>query len=413
MPEKPTSPQRRGRGPGRRHAETHDGEPIIITSAADLRKVCKELREVGTFAFDTEFVMEDVFRPEVCVVQLATETMTAILDPFEVRDLHCVWELIGDPAIEVVVHAGMEDLAICFEQGGVTPQNVFDCQIACGLVKSDYPLSLARLARFLLGVRLKKSQTLTDWRKRPLSEAQVRYAADDVRYLPAARRELGRKLLKHKRTAWAAEEMARFSKPETYVRGTVESVLKLKGAGGLDGEGLAIAHELLAERAKLAARYNRPARAVVRDHLLIEIARHRWTDPAQIKTLRGLNLRAQAVDALAQAVRRASALPPEEWPTPTPPSDETEREAALALLASAIIHGYCAEADIAHQLVAAKKDVRIFVRALVRGEDCPAGVALARGWRAEHIGLLVREVFAGRRSAGVIADNGGPYMVVK
>jgi len=391
----------------------HDGEPLIVTTAEELAGLCEQLRDAGTFAFDTEFVMEDVFRPEVCVVQLATEEITAIVDPFEVQDLGPIWSLVADPGVEVVVHAGMEDLAICAEQGEVTPQNVFDCQIACGLVKTDFPLSLARLTRFLLGVRLKKSQTLTDWRRRPLSEAQVRYAADDVRYLPAARRELGRRLERRGRTAWSDEEMARFSRSETYIRGTNESVLKLKGAGGLDGEGLAIARELLKERSKLADRYNRPARAVVRDHLIIEIARHRWTDPSQITTLRGLNLRAQAVEALADAVRRARAQPPEEWPTPTPPSDETEREAALAQLAGAVIHGYCAAADLAHQLVATKKDMRIFVRALVRGEECPAGIGLSRGWRAENIGSLVREVFAGKRSVHVASDGDGLHVAWK
>lgn len=356
--------------------------------------------------------MEDVYRPEVCVVQLATEELTAVVDPFEVSDLSPVWELVADPQIEVVVHAGMEDLALCFEQGGVTPQNVFDCQIACGLIKTDYPLSLARLVRYLLGVRLKKSQTLTDWRKRPLTDAQLRYAADDVRYLAAARREIGEKLARRNRTSWAAEEMARFSRPETYARGTDDSVLKLKGAGGLDGEGLAIARELLKERAQLADRFNRPARVVVRDHLLIEIARHRWTDPAQIKTLRGLNLRSTAVDALAEAVRRARATPADEWPVPAPPNDETEREAALALLVSAIIRAHCADADIAHQLVATKKDMGVFVRALVRGEQCPPSLALARGWRAEHIGKLVRAVLDGARSVSVASDSKGMHIKV-
>jgi ribonuclease D len=137
---------------------------------------------------------------------------------------------------------------------------VFDCQLACGLVTTDFPLSLARLTRFLLSVRLHKSQTLTDWRKRPLTDAQVEYAADDVRYLPAARRTLARKLEKTGRAEWAAEEMARFHQPETYVRGPDEKVLKLKGAGSLDGQGLAVAAELVKARSRLAAQYNRPAR---------------------------------------------------------------------------------------------------------------------------------------------------------
>lgn len=411
---------RRGRGPGRAPREggdageqVHNELPIIVTTDSQFREICARVREAGSFAFDTEFVMEDVYRPEVCVVQMATRDWVAVVDPFEVRDLSPVWALVADPQIEVVVHAGAEDLALCFEQGKCTPQNVFDCQIACGLVKTDYPLSLARLVRFLLGNRLHKSQTLTDWRKRPLSEAQIRYAADDVRYLPAARHELGKKLERRGRTSWLQEEMTRFSRPETYVRDTDESVLKLKGAGGLDGAGLAIARELLKERATLASQFDRPARAVVRDHLIIEIAKHRWTDPNQIKTLRGLNLRTSALKALADAVQRARSMPEDDWPVPTPPDDETEREAGLGLLVSAIIRGYCADADIAHQLVATKKDVRLYVRALARNQELPKSIGLARGWRAEHIGTIIRDVLSGARSVGVSVDRQGPHIRVR
>jgi ribonuclease D len=413
MAKRTGSSRKRSDSAQRKSARTYGGKTRMITTQADLETLCAELRTQSSFAFDTEFVMEDVYRPEVCVVQLATERLTAVVDPFQVDDLAPVWALVADENIEVIVHAGMEDLAICQEQGGQTPRNVFDCQLACGLVTTDFPLSLARLTRFLLGVRLHKSQTLTDWRKRPLTDAQVEYAADDVRYLPAARRALARKLEKTGRTEWAAEEMARFHQPETYVRGPDEKVLKLKGAGSLDGQGLAVAAELVKARSRLAAQYNRPARVVVRDHLLVEIARHRWTESQDIRTLRGINLKPAALRDLGEAVRRGEALPPEAWPTPAPVDDESEAEAALAMLVGAVLRSRCADLGIAHQLVATRKDIRAFVRVMVRGLECAASIALCAGWRKSQFGDLLRGVLAGDRSVAVAGSRGHPRIVVQ
>jgi ribonuclease D len=377
-----------------------------------LSEICRRIKREGSFAFDTEFVMEDRFQPEVCVVQLATDKEVAVVDPFVVKDLTPLWSLIGDPEVEVIVHAGMEDLALCQTQGGVTPTRVFDCQIACGLVSTDYPLSLSRMARNVLGVRLHKSQTLTDWRRRPLSPEQIRYAADDVVYLPAIRKELGKQLAKLNRTHWAEEEMAKFHAVETYARAIGDNILKLKGAGALDGRGLAVARELVKTRDELAARMNRPARAVLRDHLIIEIAKHRWTKFSEIKTLRGLNLRAQSIQALADAATRASRIPKEELPVPTPPCDETDQEAAMALLVGAVIRGYCAEHGIAHQLVGSKKELRDYVRSLVRSPDEDDGLSLRRGWRHESIGTIIWRLMHGQANVRLERRKDGIAVVV-
>jgi len=384
-----------------------------INSNARLVEVCNRIRQAGRFAFDTEFVMEDRFVPEVCVVQLATDSLVAVADALEIDDLSPVWSLVSDPDVEVIVHAGMEDLGLCFAQGGQTPARVFDCQIGSGLVTTSYPLSLSRMLWELLQVRLTKTQTLTDWRRRPLTPEQIEYAAEDVVHLVEAREILGRRLIELGRGEWMEEEMSRFSEAATYERDVTGNAIKLKGARSLDPKGLAVAKELVKAREALAAKYNRPVRAVIRDHLLVEIARHRWKKASQIKTLRGLNLRAEGIRALAAAVEQACKSPRESWPVARPPDDETAAEASLSLLTRAVVRAYCDEHSIGFQLVTSKQDSRAFVRSIVRGVQPDPPSLLERGWRARTMGALIRSLLTGEAAIRVVPGTNGPSVTVK
>lgn len=388
---------------------TTDNDVDFVTDNEQLRRLCARIAEDHIFAFDTEFVMEDRFTPDISLVQLASfGGKITLIDPHEVDDLSPLWKLVCDPDIITVVHAGMEDLALCFNRSGDVPRNIFDCQIAAGLVSADYPLSLSRLARNLLRVRLHKSQTLTDWNRRPLSNDQIEYAAADVEHLLGIHQKIVRRLKKYDRVEWLNEEMARFSEPTTYQRGPDESALRLKGARGLDAQKLAVARELVKVRELLAHQYNRPVRAVVRDHLLIEIARHGWTKPEQIRKLRGLSLRNDALRQLAAGVRAALDLPPDQWPKVEVPFEETETEAALSLVISGVVRAYCDRKRIAHQLVASRQAVRDHVRSVLRGRESDS--PLARGWRAESVGRIVDDLLSGEASIRVDRSAEEPIM---
>ena len=379
----------------------------------EIEEVCERIRSAGRFAFDTEFVMEDRYAAEVCLIQLATDDEVVLVDPLDSIDPSPIWQLVADPNVETIVHAGMEDLSLCKAYGGMTPQRVFDCQIACGLITVHYPLSLSRMTRQLLNVRLRKSQTLTDWRRRPLSPEQLHYAALDVIYLPAVHRAITDRLEKLGRMDWMREEMEKFTRPETYERDLSENILKLKGAGSLDGKGLAIARELVKARDALAEQFNRPVRGVIRDHLIVEIARNRWTTPSDIKSLRGLHLRAEGIRALAAAAKRGVNTPREQWPAVAQSTEETEEEAALALLIGAVIRAYCAEHTIAHQLVAVKQDAHRFAQAFVRGEQQPANIPFANGWRGHSVGAVVERVLAGDAALSVTHTKDGPRATIR
>src|SRR5919204_4254244 len=155
----------------------------IISAAEELPACCEHLASCQRFGLDTEFVGEDSYHPRLCLIQVATAERLILIDPLTVGPLDAFWKLVVDPANLVVVHAGREEVRLCRLWTGQAPGNLFDLQIAAGLVGLPYPLGHAALVGQLLGVQLAKGETLTEWRDRPLTPQQIRYAFDDVRFL--------------------------------------------------------------------------------------------------------------------------------------------------------------------------------------------------------------------------------------
>jgi len=372
----------------------------LVQEPAALRDLCESLRREGCFAFDTEFVGEDQYRPEVCLMQAATSERCWLVDPLGGLDVAPLWELVADPGVCVILHAASEDLSICYQQTGRRAAQVFDVQIAAGLVGLDYPISLSRLARATIGESIHKSETLTDWRSRPLSAEQMVYATADVAFLPRIHAELRKRLVAMGRLSWAEAECEELCQACASPPTNVEKVRKLRGAGSLRSQELAIAHAILEERDKLARSYNRPARAVLKDHLVVEIARHGWTNPRRIETLRGLNLSREGIRRIAAAVEHAKRAPADAWPTNNTSQETPEEEMLLSLL-NAVLRGFCLRHKLAYSLLATKQDLRAIVRAHSRTGECPSQVRLLQGWRREAIGDLLEQLLSGRSAVVV------------
>ncbi len=382
-------------------------ETVVVENKRQIDEFCAQVRAEGRFAFDTEFVMEDRYEPEVCLVQLASERAVILIDPFLKLDLHPVWELVCDPQIETVVHAGQEDLAMAVRRTGRVARRVFDVQIAAGLVGCDFPLSLQKLVQSTLHIRLHKSKTLTDWRQRPLNAAQLRYAADDVGYLLAVRRKLHDRMVQAARLEWAEEEFKGFEEMSLYARVEEDKLRRVRGINVLRGRQLAVARRLLLWRDELARNLNRPARVAMKDHLLVEIARHEISSFSELRELRGLNMSDKNVQALGGIVREALATPAEEWPAEKPHETEAPHEAVLIALATAVVRGYCLDYDLAYSLIATKKSLRDLIRHRTVGNPSdPAAVELLCGWRGQTVGVMLDEVLAGRRTIHVEPSNG-------
>ncbi len=365
-----------------------------------LAEFCRTLQDAGRFALDTEFVGERTYLPRLCLVQIATPEVIALVDTLAVTNLDPLWQIVADPSIEVVLHAAREDLRLAFFGAGKRlPQNIFDTQIAAGFVGLPlYPLSYARLVEALIGVKLNKGETRSEWDRRPLSPAQLDYARDDVRYLLPITDKLQRILAQLGRDSWMREEMGRFSEARTYETDPDEAYLRLRGARGFTARPTALLRAVTAWREREARDRDVPARSLLRDEALIDLALRPPRRLADFRRIRSfpeteeVTLGAPLLDAL----NAARALPEDQLPPPLSASgpEETPRERALGNLLYALGEALCLERDLAPELVLTKADALTLAR---KGGNS----ALGAGWRAEAVGNELASVASGTASATV------------
>jgi ribonuclease D len=329
----------------------------------------------------------------LCLIQVATAEQLFVIDPFNVGPLDEFWKLLVEPGRTTVLHAAREDIRICFFQAGKPPAEVFDVQVAAGLVGLTYPIGYAGLVYDLLGQRMNKGETLTDWRRRPLLPAQVRYAFDDVRYLLPAWRKLTDRLKRLKRTEWAAEEFAGgVRKAIGDGEASAEKWRKVKGIGALDRRQLAVARELFNWRETFAERVNRPPRQLLRDDILVEIARRCPTKTEDLAAYRGVPR--NEIERILEAVRVAKALSPEQCPEPEARENDPQHIVLLGNLLGVVLADWCTRNKLAANLVASGSDLKAVVRSRVYGEATP-DIPLTRGWRATGVLPTLQGVLEG------------------
>jgi len=307
--------------------------------------------------------------------------------------------LIVDPGRMVVVHAGREEVRLCHLWAGQKPGNLFDLQIAAGLVGFAYPLGHGALVSQVLQIQLAKLETLTEWRERPLTREQVRYAFDDVRYLLPVWEKLSARLDKLGRADWAREEFARLGENAVPEEPSQERWRKLRGLGSLDRRRLAVVRELFTWREERALQVNRPARTIVRDDLIVEIAKRNPSRERDLQVIRGLPHRNLA--DVMEAVERARALPPEALPVPAERDQDPPQAGLVSNVILAVLGDICARRHLASNLVATNSDVKMLVRARLTGADLPEDSILTGGWRARHVLPDLLAVLDGKRAVRV------------
>lgn len=368
----------------------------IVTTPDALRTCCDYLSHCPQLGFDTEFVGEKTYHPHLCLVQVATPERLYLIDPLSAGPLDAFWQLLLDPARLVIVHAGREEVRLCQLWAGAPPGNLFDLQIAAGLVGMQYPIGHGPLVNQLLNIRLAKGETLTEWRERPLTKNQIRYAFDDVRHLLALWQRLRKRLEQRDRLSWATEEFERLKKNALATPEETEKFRKLRGIGALNRRQLGIVRALYQWREERAAEVNRPARTVVRDDLLVEIARRNPIKVHDLEVVRGLSKR--EAPAILEVFNEAKTLPLDACPLPTERDQDPPQVQLVTNILTALLGDWCARHEVAQSLAASNQDVRLLVRARLQGEELPEASGLVRGWRAAHLLPEVLAMLDGKRT---------------
>lgn len=359
---------------------------------------CGQIASAGRIAFDTEFVSEDSYRPELCLVQVAAGGQLAVIDPLAIEDLNPFWQLLTEPGRETIVHAGRHELCFCLQAVGRRFSRLFDTQIAAGLSGLEYPAAYGTLVSKLLGRSLGKGETRTDWQRRPLSHRQLEYALQDVVHLQPIRDLLGQRLAALGRTAWLAPELDDWQKGVENAE-FHERWRRMPGLSNFGPRSLAIARELWQWRDAEAQRRNMPARRILRDDLIAELAKGATDDLQRIQAIRGLNRRGQErqLAKLAEAVRRALELPDEACPRPLSRAVNRVQYNLLGQFLATALASLCRGQQVAPSLVGTVDDVRdLIAYHLATPGAGVAPPALTQGWRAEIVGRTIEDLIEGR-----------------
>jgi ribonuclease D len=371
-----------------------------------LDQVAQQAHAARQIALDTEFMGEGRYRTLLCLIQLAVpngqggeriEIVDPLDGPLQGQPLATV---LADPQIEVVVHAGRQDIALLRRTLGCEVSNIFDTQVAAGFLGMPAQSSYETLLAEMLGVKLAKSASFTRWDARPLSAEQLSYARDDVVHLTALAAELERRLGEAGRLQWAREE-CQFLEKVSDKRDLDAIFARLPRVRGMSAPSQNVARELVAWREHTAQERDKPVQSVLGDAALVEIAKRKPTSTRKLEDIRGVaqnSLRKRGSELLEAVQRGLQANNEPLGNDPRPPQPRPD-DVPLVALCEALVRARAREAGLAYELLAARADLQAIVIAQRAGER--ADVRTLRGWRAELVGNELLELLDGRISLSV------------
>ena len=374
----------------------------------ELDDIAALAREAGRIGIDTEFVAEGRYRPLLGLVAVGVDdpssdggVRTALVDPIESPpDPSPLAALLADPAIEVVVHAGRQDLDILRRAWGTDVRTVFDTQIAAGFVGLGAGAGYGRLVSGVLGVQLPKGETFAKWDARPLTDSQLSYAHEDVRHLLPLAAELHTRLEAGGRLTWALEECKALEEPGDG-RDPAQAFRRLPRHNQLKPRELAVAAELAAWRERTAEAEDRTTNAVLGDVQLSELAKRQPRDRNAMHDIRGLWGRTvqRRGDEILAAIRRGVEGEPIKL------EDDRHRldpgSVPLVALGEALVRARARDADVAYELIAARADLAAIVGWITTGRGEEPDSRTLRGWRRDLVGEDLLDLLRGRRSLAV------------
>ena len=372
--------------------------PVLITQTQDLAGLCERLAAEPYVTVDTEFMRERTYWPELCVVQLGGVADVAVVDALAPGlDLAPLGRLLADPNVVKVFHAARQDVEIFLQMFGAVPVPLFDTQVAAMVAGFGDQVGYDSLVAGLAGGQIDKAHRFSDWSARPLSPAQVAYAAADVTHLRTVYERLTSRLEREGRTAWVAEEMAELAEPATY-RPDPDTMWERLRPRTTNRRMLGALRAIAGWREREAQRINIPRQRLVRDESLLEIAATAPANAEALGRIRGIT-RGFAEGATGQsllaAIAEAAALPEDALPEARSGRDGARPSPALVALLKVLLAEKAESHDVAPKLLASSDDIDRLAT-----EEAPQVPAL-HGWRLQVFGEDALALKQGRIALGV------------
>lgn len=364
-----------------------------IRDDAALARHCADWRRLPFVALDTEFMRVDTFYPKAGLVQVGDGERAYLIDPLLIGDWSPFAKLLEDRAVLKVLHACSEDLEVFLRLTGALPQPLLDTQLAAGYLGIGYSMGYSRLVQSVLGIELPKDETRSDWLQRPLTEMQVRYAAEDVQHLAELYAALEPRLVEPKR-AWMLEDgtelvanLRREVVPEELYR-------EAKLAWKLSRAQLAVLRELCAWREIEARLRDQPRNRILREHSLWPLARFQPDNLVSLARIDDMHPRTVRQDGntLLKLIREAAETPPEHWPEALPEPLPPDASPLLKKL-RAVGHAEAERLGMAPELMLRKKHLEALLKSGYPDGpySLPEGL---RGWRRELMGQALLDALA-------------------
>ena len=352
-----------------------------IDSNQALEAFCEKIQGCQFCALDTEFIREKTYFPLLALIQLATETHQACIDPIAVSDFSPLVKLFHNSQMIKILHAPSQDLELFYQQFDALPSPIFDTQLAAAVLGYANQIGYADLVNRICKVQLDKKYTRADWSKRPLSEGELDYAMDDVRYLIEIYQTMKDDLERLGRWSWLEADMMNLSEKSNYELDITSMWKKLKGLNRLKGAGLNNADQLCRWREARAIKSNRPKRWIMKDEDIVDIARFKpksHHDLNQIGNLGAEFIRKNG-DELLAVLEQAAKIDPVDYPVLPDYTRLNSDQQAISDCLMAICRVVVEKNQIALASVTSKKEID----GLVAGDT---NSKISRGWRYEMIG---------------------------
>lgn len=369
---------------------------LLIEDSASLVDFCQQIAQAEWLAIDTEFEREKTYYPELCLLQIATPDIAAIIDPLAIDDLTPLMDVLYDQRITKVFHSARQDLEIFFNQKGSVPAPLFDTQVAAPLLGYPEQAGYATLVKHIEGVELSKSHTRTDWKQRPLKPGQLRYAIDDVIYLARIYEKILAELKEKGRFAWLEGDFAEMTDPAIYSPSTDKAWQRVRSANRMKGAKLAVLQALAKWREDTARKENIPRNWVLRDDAITDLANQLPTEKRDLYAVKSLPDR-QTSRYGARIVKLIESAKTEQ-PQPLPDHKrkvplELNQEMLLDLM-SVIVRQQAAAFSLNAAVLAPQRELEKFVR----GEKS----LIQSGWRARMIGDDLQKLLNGEIAITVV-----------